>query len=117
MPNRFTCTDRDGIEVTCDEENWLAHASKHAEIRGHDDWVRQTIEDPVAIYQSDTDADRKVVYRPYTFGREVGHMWRRVIVAYYENRRTSRTTGAFVSAFAVLGPKRGEVLLWPPDGD
>lgn len=117
MPSRFVCADPDGVEVTCDEANWRTHESKHAEIRGHEDWVQLTIGDPVAIYQSDTHADRKVFYRPFTFSREVGQAWLRVVVAYNENRRTGRVTGAFVSAFAVFGPKRGEVLLWPPAGD
>ena len=113
MALRFVCHDRDGVRVECDEENWLVHEARHPEISGHEDWVRQTIEYPLAIYQSDTHADRKVLYRPYTFNRRVGQAWLRVVVAYNTARSTGRMTGAFVSAFAVAGPKQGEVLLWP----
>lgn len=72
MAVRFVCRDRDGIVVTCDDENWQIHVQRHAEIEGREAWVRQTIEDLLAIYQSDTHANRKVFYRPYTFDPRVG---------------------------------------------
>jgi hypothetical protein len=110
---RFVCRDPDGITITSEEENWLIQERRHEEIKEHEDWVRLTIEEPLAIYQSDTHANRKVFYRPFTFDPRVGQAWLRVVVAYNRSRLTRRVSGVFVSAFAVTGPKRSEVLLWP----
>ena len=82
MALRFVCQDREGVRVECDEQNWLVHEARHPEISGHEDWVRQTIEDPLVIYQSDTHVVRMVLFRPYTFDRRVCKTWSREVVVY-----------------------------------
>lgn len=114
MAVHFSVVEPDGVRVPCDEKNWANHvAAKHLEMRGREAWVRQTIEHPAAIYQSDTHSTRRVFYRAYRFDPPVGQAFLRVVVAYDRNRLTRRTTAAVVTAFAAAGPKRGEALLWP----
>lgn len=59
MAHRFVRHDKDGVRLKCDEGNWLVHEQRHPEIKGHEGWVRRTIENPIGIYQSDTHADRR----------------------------------------------------------
>lgn len=97
----------------CDRTNWEIHAAKHPEIAGREEWVQETINGPDAIHQSSAYASRHLFHKEYDFGSELGRAYLRVIVAYNEGGLLGQMTGAVVSAFAVPGPKRDDVQIWP----
>ncbi|MBI2760019.1 MAG: hypothetical protein HYX51_01170 [Chloroflexi bacterium] len=115
MAVRFRATDPSGVDIECAEQNWLDHVERHPEIVGRESWVQETIQQPMGIYQSTSHADRQVYYRQYDFGRPLGRAYLRVIVAYNEVGPAGRTTGFVVSAHAAIGPRKGEVMIWPVD--
>jgi hypothetical protein len=80
---------------------------------GREDLVSQAINEPLSIYQSDLDPDRKVFYLPSRFDPMPTPTFVRVIVDYSEGGQGRQRRGTVITAFPVDGPRQGETFLWP----
>ena len=104
----FTVADVRRQRVVCSVERWN-HAAQHAELANHLPAVEEAIKQPMAIYQSAVHIRREVYYSPSTALQppyDRGYI--AVVVEFDRNRQ-----GSLITAFHALGPKHGEVLIWP----
>lgn len=116
MSIAFRAVDpRDGTEVVCDKRNWEGHiASEHRELTGQMDAVRQTIEEPLSVYQVPAHVRRQAFYRPSELPPPYNRGYIRVIVEYNIGIVSGRKRGRVCTAFHTMsGPRRGEVMIWP----
>ena len=110
----ITGRDPFGVRVVCHDTTWSEHiVADHPEMAGNEAWVQQTVEDPLAIYQSEQHPRRRIFHRPYRFNPPLGNAFLRVVVEYRRRGLERRLSGTLVTAFAATGPKQGETLIWP----
>lgn len=96
--------DYQGRPVRLTDER-LAHILEHPEMSALEGAVAETLEHPVLVVQSRTDASAELSYRFY-LGTRVGDKWLCVVVKYAPD-------DAFVlTAYLTDKPKKGE-QLWP----
>jgi hypothetical protein len=108
-----TVSPHNGAAVTCSHRQWEKHiVAEHPEMDGGEAAVERVINEPLAIYQSDTHPRRHVFYRPSELSPPFNRGFIRVVVE-YRTRRWSGLRGHVVTAFLVAGPKKGEILIWP----
>jgi hypothetical protein len=70
----ISARDHSGILVECHDDTGRDHIlDEHPEMAGLEDWVRETIADPLAIYQSAQHPARRAFHRPYNFGPLLGN--------------------------------------------
>lgn len=96
-------------EVRWSREYWESHiVARHPEMDGHEDEAVDVITAPLAIYQSDTHANRNVFYRPSGLPSPFHGGFVRVIVEYEGN------AGILITAHHAWEAKAREtVMLWP----
>jgi hypothetical protein len=101
-----------GVLVTCSRRQWEQHiVTRHLEMDGGEAIVERVINEPLAIYQSDTHPRRHVFYRPSEFPPPYDRGFVRVIVE-YKTRRWGGLRGHVITAVLVAGPKKGEIPIW-----
>ena len=77
---------------------------------GQEPLVALTIQEPFAVYQSDTHANRHVLYRPSTLPPPLNRGFIRAIVEYRGGE------GWLITAFHTMAAKKRETRqLWPVD--
>ena len=76
-------------------------------MRGQEDVVKRVLTDPDEIYQSNSDPNRQLFYRPSELPPPQNLGYVRVVVDYHAG-----TTGAVITALHVDKPKSKDVLLW-----
>ncbi len=114
MFDKFTTVSpHNNAPVRCSRRQWSGHiVANHPEMAGHEDAVERTIREPLAVYRSDVDRRRHVFYRPLRLPPPLDLGYLRVVVE-YSGESSGRLRGWVVTAFPVIGPKKGEVLIWP----
>jgi hypothetical protein len=106
------CKDRDGVEVTCTDDNWNNHiVSEHPEVRGCEAHVKVAVENPYRIYQDSQHPKRKNLYKPFILPKPFHTQYLRVTIE-YRKPRFRDLRGHIVTAFACSGIKRGDILIW-----
>lgn len=111
--NVIQCTDKDGISIACSKGTWDDHiVDEHPEMDGLASYVRTTIEEPYWIYQSATDARRKIFYRHFVFPAPLKLQFVRVVIEYKTARFRNKLQGYVVTSFLCMRIREGDILLW-----
>lgn len=106
----FEVTDPRGRNVVCTEDSWNEHIlSNRPWMRGWEDLVKDTIQNPYMGIFEDSDFNNRHIYYSRQQGRE---RYLKVVVQFDENE-----TGSVITAYTTDSPKRGEKLIWPKSSD
>ena len=113
MASHFTCADRDGALVSCDEKTWYDHiVDEHPEMANCEEEVQRAVSTPFAVHQDANHSDRKLYYAltnrmptPLSLG------YVRVVVRY--GGQGEGVWGQVITAFLCLVIREGDALLWP----
>jgi hypothetical protein len=110
--NVFSCRDKDGILIICDQSTWNNHIIfEHPEVKGCEVQVQTAITMPYQIYQDATNIDRKIIYRPFILPKPFHTQYLRVVIQ-YRKRVFGQIRGFVCTAFACTHVKFGDILLW-----
>jgi hypothetical protein len=96
--------DYQGREVRLTDER-MAHIHEHAEMRGLDSAIAETLRAPTLVVQSLSDLAAALHYRFY-LGTRVGDKWLCVVVKY------SALDSFVLTAYLTDKPRKG-IQLWP----
>ena len=107
----FDTTDPRGFSIHCEKKQWhrkiIAH---HSELEGHQDLVKQTIEDPLMICSDATNPNREIYYNLGILPAPLDQFYLKIVVQF--SKRAEKRYGAVITAFVVDKGKTGEKVLW-----
>ena len=108
MAAHFTCIDRFGIRVVCDEVVWFGHIlASRPELADCEQEVIHALTDPFAVYHDVRHPDRRLFYTVTTRApTPLGLGYMRVVVQYRSGG--NRVRGHVVTAFPTQGIRQGD---------
>lgn len=107
----FDAVDPRGLSVRCEKKQWRRKIiAYHPELEGHQDLVKQTIEDPLMICSDATNPNREVYYNLDILPAPLDRFYLKIIVQFSE--RAEKRYGVVITAFVADKAKTGEKVIW-----